>query len=598
MCRVLICVLSFVMVLAMPAWAWEFNGDANTEGWMPHRSFIDANDGCLVVTAPATLTPVRVKSPAGPYDGNEVTGFYIKMLPSKDVSALGGAQVTYYSGAGAGTALAFELSGDPAQPEVVYVAGGADWSGQIDAFDVDIPGTDPDGYEMKIDYIRLEGLYLDNESFEYWDGVNDKILGWTADGGYDFPDPVEPENVNSRAYAAVLTGTGTGQTIKQAIKGGSDMAKGQQLLLTAAFKVPAATADTKITLTISENGSTEGTVIAVDTVDAYFEGTALYTLQQEAADRQSLEAQITIEAPDGAAIYLDDIFVGVVAEAMERNPDAQYGWSSNCVKLAEGQEITIDGIVTPEEYAGAQAIVFNADTYRAVDPYDPNVTHNPFFVTGSHEMMITPLEDYNGVYYLMWDDENFYIAHTVQDDSHANAGNAATPQRGDCMQFTLSAEPNAAEAGQNYIPTVGVGPDGNAVAKNDFAANFGYMYDLFAPANTDPSADPRVEYAGSLDNETQDWSVELKIPWYYMIGDFPGDLANGDADGDGKNVFPPVIGQEAGYTLLPRDWEMDETGAVVNTNGMRATTHTWSNPWQLLNANPTAQTLTFVGPAE
>ncbi|MHC4356234.1 MAG: hypothetical protein ACYS0H_26320, partial [Planctomycetota bacterium] len=190
--------------------------------------------------------------------------------------------------------------------------------------------------------IRLEGLYLDNESFEYWDNDNDKILGWTADAGYDFPDPMDANDVSSRTYAAVLTGTGTGQTIKQPIKRSWEMAKGQQLMLAAAFNIPAAAAaDTIITLTISEDGSTEGTDIAVDAVDAYFEGTAVYTLQQEAVARKSLEAQVTIEAPDGAVIYIDDVFVGVLPEPVDPNLDIQYGWPVNCVKLAAGQEITI-----------------------------------------------------------------------------------------------------------------------------------------------------------------------------------------------------------------------------------------------------------------
>jgi hypothetical protein len=195
----------------------------------------------------------------------------------------------------------------------------------------------------------------------------------------------------------------------------------------------------------------------------------------------------------------------------------------------------------------------------------------------------------------MWDDENFYIAHSVQDDSHANAGNPATPQRGDCMQFTLHAEPNAAEAGQNYIPTVAVGPDGIAVAKSDFGANFGYMYDLFASANTDPSADPRVEYAGHLDTETQDWSVELKIPWIAMIGDFQGDLVNGDSDGDGKNVFPPDLLDEVGFTIQPRDW--DYVGDTP-TLGLSATNHGGTFPWAPLPDDHVQQRLIFVGPAE
>ncbi|MHC4352247.1 MAG: hypothetical protein ACYS0H_05960, partial [Planctomycetota bacterium] len=339
-----ICVLGCILALSTGAYGSEFNADGYREGWTRARTTIDVNDGYLLVNVPADTANVHIIPPPGPYDGNEITGLYAKMQASKDVSSLAGTKVRFFVGQ-TGKNQAFQLAGDPNQSEVVYVdlASNANWSGkQIDAFGLYLPHNAPEAYQMKIDWIRLEGLYLDNESFEYWDNDNDTILGWSADAGYGFPDPMDPNDVSSRTYAAVLTGTGTGQTIKQAIKRSSEMAKGQQLMLAAAFKVPAAAAaDTIITLTISEDGSTEGTVIAVDAVDAYFEGTAVYTLQQEAVARQSLEAQVTIQAPDGAVIYVDDVFVGVLPEPVDPNLDIQYGWPVNCVKLAAGQEITI-----------------------------------------------------------------------------------------------------------------------------------------------------------------------------------------------------------------------------------------------------------------
>ncbi len=63
MCRVLICMISFVVVLAMPAWAWEFNGDGNTEGWVQSRSLIDANEGSLQVTVMDAVNQARIISP-------------------------------------------------------------------------------------------------------------------------------------------------------------------------------------------------------------------------------------------------------------------------------------------------------------------------------------------------------------------------------------------------------------------------------------------------------------------------------------------------------------------------------------------------------
>jgi len=585
--KICLCMSVCLLALAIPAWAWEFNADGNTEGWTSDRCVIDVNDGHLLVSAPNDVADVRIVSPVVAYDGNEITGVYFKMLPSQDVSALAGEIFQFSTEQGRFT-QAFELAGDPNQPEVVYLdmSTNDNWTGQkIDLLAIDFPESAPEAYQMKIDYIRMEGLYIDNESFEYWDVVNDKILGWTADAGYDFPDPMEPESVNSRDYAAVLNGTGTGQILKQAIKRSSDMAKGQQLMLTAAFKVPAAAAaNTKIALTISENGSTEGTVIAVDTVDAYFEGTAVYTLQQEAADRQSLEAQVTIEAPSGAVIYVDDIFVSVLAEPVEPNPDMEYGWPINCVKLAEGQEITIDGTVTPEEYAGAQAVVFNSETANGVDPYDPNMTHNAH--PQQWDMVLgTLIEDYNATYYIMWDDENLYVALSVQDDSYA--WNGPFPNRADCLQFTLGQTNDDRYVPCHYIPTVAPrDADGNPSAKNDFGGNW-YAYNLFQSA--------AVLYSGHVDDETQDWSVELKIPWVEMIGDFPGDLVNGDSDGDGKNVFPPDIDDQIGFTIQPRDWDDVEGTATLE---LSATNNAWSWPWFPITGNPVQERLNFVGPAE
>jgi hypothetical protein len=83
-----------------------------------------------------------------------------------------------------------------------------------------------------------------------------------------------------------------------------------------------------------------------------------------------------------------------------------------------------------------------------------------------------------------------------------------------------------------YIPTIA--PDdgsGNPLAKNDFG---GWITkDIMAQA----------DYAGSVNAETQDWAVEVKIPWSAMQGDFETD------------VFPPSVGDSVGFSLLGIDYD-------------------------------------------
>ena len=201
-------------------------------------------------------------------------------------------------------------------------------------------------------------------------------------------------------------------------------------------------------------------------------------------------------------------------------------------------------------------------------------------------MLITPLEDYSGTYYIMWDDENFYIALSVQDDQYAYNAN---PASADCLQFTLGENIDDTYKPSHYLPTVCArDPEGNPEGRNVFGNAAWYKYDLFA--------NPEVQYNGHVDDETQDWSVELKIPWAFMIGDFLGDLANGDADGDGKNVFPPDLGDQVGFTIQPRDWDLSDAGAPQLQ--MSATNLSWTYPWGLLEGRPVQEPMTFVGPAE
>lgn len=581
-----ICVLGCMLILIAGAHGWEFNDDGNLEGWTRSKSTIDVNDGYMVVGVTANGKWPRAVSPLGPYDGNEVTGLYAKMVASQDVSKLPAERVRFYTEQGR-YLQTFRLAGDPNQPEVVYVdlASNANWTGnQIDLLAIDFPHNAPEDYQMKVDWIRLEGLYLKNESFEYWDVDNDKIEGWTASAAYAFPDAMEPDQVNSREYAAAVTGTGNSESITQDIRDGLTLPQGQRMLVEAALLVPADAAGTEVVVHVAEQGQdgqwSTGTPVAVDTLDGYAVLSSEVTLALDPAERTGLRVEVSITSPAGAVVYLDDIFADVLPEPVDPNIDVKLGWPINCVKLSEGQQITIDGMVTPEEYAGAQAVVFNADTARSADPHDPSWIHEAY--ENQPDMWLrTSLEDYSATYYVMWDDENLYVAMYCQDDSYGYQG--PLPNRSDCLQFTLGPTVNDRYIPSMYIPTIAPRDDaGNVQAKNDFNPNVYLNYDLFQNS----------VYAGHVDDETQNWSAEVKIPWVEMIGDFPQDLVNGDSDGDGKNLFPPDLLDQVGFSLVPKDHDSDNEGDFPMN--ILSCTHGPSPSWQLVSGTRTTEPLTFV----
>ena len=474
----------------------------------------------------------------------------------------------------------------------------ADWTGAIDVFSFDLPKGTPHDFQIEFDWIRLEGALIENESFEYWDLENQKIAAWTASAAYDFPDFMDPNQVNSRDYGVVVTGTGNSESITQDIRDGLDLPKGQRMLVEAALLVPADANGTTIAVNVSEQGTdgqwSAGTAVAVDTLDAYSVISAECTLALEPADRTGLRVEVAITNAAGTTVYLDDVFVNTLPELREPAVDAIQGWPINCVKLSEGQTIIIDGVVTPEEYAGAQAVVINAETAYGIDPHDPIYTHSMSthrntmgkYKNGINHWAWTPLDDYNGTYYIMWDAENFYIACSVEDDSYAFKG--PVPSSSDGLQFTLAETIFEGEKPYCYIPTVSPGgADGQPVAQNAFNADIYYDYDLFQH--------PETEYACSVNAETNDWTVELKIPFRLMVGDFKNDLADSDRDGDGKDVFPPEVGDVVGFAIVVRDWDMFDGTAYDNLAGV--TTHTGFSPWQNFGTQvqQTSQPLTFVG---
>jgi len=231
------------------------------------------------------------------------------------------------------------------------------------------------------------------------------------------------------------------------------------------------------------------------------------------------------------------LVLGLVLTNVARSDDP--GWPVNCVRLSPGQTITLDGVVTAQEYEGAQAVIINKQTVDAPDPYLPYV-HNAKSAADD-----TPsLEDFSVTYYFMWDDEFLYVAATATDDNNQRYG--TTPNHMDCLQFCLAASPQETVQSQIYIPTVApADQNGNILAKTDFGG--------FMPAQVAEQS----EISGGVNPDTQDWVIEMTIPWVNMIGDFNADLAKGDSDGNGRNVFPPLFGDVVGFVAFGIDVDSD-----------------------------------------
>jgi len=215
------------------------------------------------------------------------------------------------------------------------------------------------------------------------------------------------------------------------------------------------------------------------------------------------------------------------------------GWPVNCVKLSPGQTITIDGVVTPKEYNGVQELIINDQTLDAPDPHLPYV-HNAKSANDDDPS----LEDFSVTYYFMWDDQFLYVAATATDDINQRYG--TTPNHMDCLQFCLAASPQEQVQSQIAIPTVAPADEnGNILAKTDFGG--------FLPAQVAEES----EIAGGVDPDTQDWVLEMAIPWDNLVGDFSADLAKGDSDGNGRNVFPPYPGDVVGFVAFGIDVDSD-----------------------------------------
>ena len=574
---------------AVTTWPmWEFNVNGDTEGWVATGNGqieeLEAKDGKLIVHIVTNAGDPFINSPTGPYEADAVTGFLAKMRHSADPTGTGGREFFMFPQGATHQTIGWDPPSPDPKDGVVYVDLWTEpperWQGQINQIRFDFSNI-PEPYTVEIDWVRPESLYIINESFEYWDNVNDKIASWDLLGNEANFNFEEHEVVDSLNWSLALTGSASEQGLSQSVKGGADMELDTSIIVMGAINIPtdAWDADSKLTVRVREKTADDEQVtdfdVDVTAANEWVDFTSdAIKLQAEPVARTDVVVEILITSPAEKLVYLDTVFVNAIA------PPKIPGWPVNAVKLTEGQEIVIDGVVTPEEYHGAQTMIINAETVNVEDPHMPRYLHGMQNLW-ANQWNVTPVEDFSATYYVMWDDEYLYVAVSCEDDNYQFK--EPNPNDGDALQFTITETPYEKDYGYLYIPTIAPkDASGQPLAKNDFSGPF-IQTDLFAHELT--------RYAGSVDEETQNWMVEVKIPWAAMQGDFKG-----DEDNDGKNVFPPDLLDEIGFNIVVIDFDVDADGNPQHQ--VLASTHSGSWPWApwpwALPGDATQETLTFI----
>ncbi|NPU98139.1 MAG: hypothetical protein HPY51_13110 [Candidatus Omnitrophica bacterium] len=530
------------LLAGAPAWAWEFNTEGDREGWTSgqHLKSNVAQDGKLVITVNAGATDPFVVGPAGPFNGDIITGVEFRIRFSMEITSTAGAAMYFFPSAGSHGSFDYGMHlTDPLDWNIVYIdflgqpKGGdspSDWFGEINNIRLDFIQNLSEEYTVEIDWIRFVDEWIQNNVFEFG---SLEPWGLEGEGTIDAFQVTEEQSFGGLGSVAV-TGLGSDRyhALSQEIANGLTLKKGQLVSVVGAVKVPRDSWDANSTLwfRIREfDGTNENLspVTEVSVFDEWFQFQSQLALAYEPAQRRELKVQLYSKNPAGKVFYFDDIFVNVqpAPQPVIENP----GWPVNAVKLAPGQTITIDGNVSAAEYAGAQALVMNADTYKGIpDPYFPQYNHNGALLTAGMAAA-TPLSDFNATYYFMWDDQFFYAAVSAVDDHYSFVG--PDPNGSDTLQFVFAETPDELQTANMYIPTIAPeGPDGNIVAKNDFG---GWLaVDIMGEST----------FAGKVDPNTSDWAVEIKIPWSAM-------------NGFSKPVFPPKTGDRVGFVVLAIDYD-------------------------------------------
>lgn len=519
---------------------WEFETVGDTEDWTRKNeediAFFDVNvvdadstpTGALMIDLPAGSFDPYFNGPVGPYYGTQITGVAARMryfsASEADIAKPGdgGQNTVYYFPVegGVGTSPQFEIPGVK-EWFITYLDCSDRWEGWINHLRLDLNHAQ-DYMMIDVDWIRTYGQYIGNNSFE------EALEPW-AQVGAGFS--LSSDQVQTGQSALKIEGQGVGawHAVEQKIAGwDTKIPVGATVTARGYYYVPQATWAPDAALWFRVNELELGTVnenwapgaLSEPVFDAWAPFEASIVTKHDPDQRGHLSMQLFSKTPAGTAIYVDDVFIEVVRGT---------GWPVNCVQLADDQVITVDGVVAEGEYAGAKAVVINADTITAEDPHVEGVIHEGVLADNMTE---TSQEDYSGTFNFMWDANNLYVSLTAQDDGVTPA--AGAPNGADCLQFVLGAL-GEIDIANMFIPTIA--PDdgtGQPKAQNDFA---GWLApDLFA-------ADSGTEFASSVDPDTQDWTVEVKIPWTALQA------------GLTAQTLPPAAGDQMGVSILGIDYD-------------------------------------------
>jgi hypothetical protein len=528
---------------------WEFNTPGDPEGWSnPNEERITyfsveridpngADIGALLLDLPGGTFDPMINGPAGPYYASKTQGFAARVRFIGEESDLAkpadGGQHTFYwfnTAGGHGNSPQFEIPGAD-QWFTLYVDCSDRWQSWFNNFRMDF-GHYANLTLVDIDWIRLYGDYLMNSGFE--DGTLDP---WAHRGAGDlgaFQLVSEPSDIVPLGTALKIDGLGAGtyHAVAQAVPDWNRIPKGAEVTLRGMYYVPGASweAGSELWFRVREFDGTPPENLTGSIVEPVldrwvpFEST-LTTQFEPDGERTDLSIQLYSRTPAGGSIYVDDVFVEVRAAEPGAAPEPT--WPVNAVHLGAGQTITVDGRVSAAEYAGAQVLTLNADSLTAEDPHFAGVTHAGIVTDTSQP---TPPEDYTGSFYFMWDDTYLYAALVAQDDHYSFVG--PNPNGSDCLQFVLGALPAETATASMFIPTVAPdGGNGAALGKNDFPGWIGK--EIMAQS----------EYAGSVDAANNQWTVELRIPWTALQGEWA------------NTAFPPAAGDTIGFSVLGIDYD-------------------------------------------
>ncbi len=531
---------AIVSLETFPDANWEFNTDGDNEGWASGNQIenIEAGDGVLSFTYPAGSNDPFVVGPAGPYPGPRYNGAAIRMRVNTG-AGMDGPEMFWFPTEGGHGSAHYSIPANNEWFTAFIDVDKPDWRGEVNNIRIDFANSVEEEAVVEIDWIRFLDEHIQNNSFE------SGLEPWVprqAEGSLD-KFVVQSEQVYSGEQALRIDGVGSYQAIWQVLEGyNTSIPQAAEVTVKGAYYVPEGTEITDLWVRINEKANGVENLsphIEIEQFDTWVQFEESLTLSSKPQEREWISIELFSNVAADQPIYLDDIFVTVFEEPREQ------GWPINAVRLEADQQIAIDGEVSADEYAGAQVMVVNSDTLNGIeDPYFEDLVHGG--VNPPNAQQPTSLDDFNGTYFFMWDDENFYAALSAVDDEYNFVG--PDPNGADALQFVFAETPDITDTAQMFIPTLAIDDgDSNMVFKNNFNGWLGQ--DLAG----------EVEYAGKVGDDAN-YAIEIRIPWDAMQGGFENE------------VFPPVVGDMIGFCVLSIDYD----GEVLQWFAANHTSFPWS----------------------